>query len=218
MRYLLLVMVLCGTACGERNGREGDVRHLDAANAGKREVILATQRPNGQYCFYGNSVASAAEQGETFSEQMIRLAHGSELLTPYSLHRKDVRDALLMESKNINIATHLQVNPVTTLADWTCFASIAAILFTKNPVFLKVAWVSCGISISAQVGAFIAYGTGMRKNKALSKELVSPHMDSVEMETIARLRKIFTWLESRDAEQCPAEIEIPLPQSELKEA
>ena len=215
MRYLLLIIALLSSACGEPDNRDGDVRHLFAEHEEKREqtIIFSSPQPNGQHCFYGKDVGSEVV---LIREEISKLTSGSELLTPRSLLIEDVRDAWLMKSRDRNRASHLSYYPLILPVELTCIVPVVGAFLLGHKIKIldhttlgKVSLVSCGIAASLFLGALGFNAKGTRKSGISSTKLVSPQMSGTEPETIAHLHKIFTWLESRDAEQCPAKIAPP---------
>ncbi len=234
MRYLSYIVVLLVMACGEHKGSNGSVRHLfdNGAQDGKKSIIFATKQPNDQHCFYGRNIASEVSQESVSAdkEAILKLAQGSVLLTPRSLSHKDVRRALLADTKESNIVDHLLFNPVSLPLSLTCFVSSTVFLFGNVAMAIisgagaaltmvtlgKVAAVSCGTEIAIYAGAVFFSFDSASTSRFASRKLVSSHLHSTSTDELERLRKIFTWLDSRDAMQCPATLQLPM-QTESKD-
>ena len=215
-------------ACGGQRASDGGVRHLfdNGAQDGKKSIIFAAKQPNGQHCFYGREIASevSRESVSSNNEAVRELAQGSALLTPRSLSHKDVRGALSADTKESNIVDHLLFNPVSLPLSLTCFVSSTSFLFGNVAMAIiigagaaltmvtlgKVAAVSCGAELAIYAGAVFFGIDGASTSSFTSKKLVSSHLHGASTDELGRLRKIFIWLESRDAMQCPATLQLPM--------
>ena len=223
-------MVLLSIACGEPQEKESGVRHLFANSSHENEktsAIFAARQANGQYCFYGGEFRQNELRSRNWDNKDVvqRLAQGSELLTTYSLHRDDVEDAMLLDTKVVNIISHLLFNPVSSPLSLTCYVSAGVFMLsnlvtaiTAGPAGMaltmatwgKVAAVSCGAKISLWGGVML-FGLGsMFTDSFNSYSLVSSFSHDTTKDNIARLHKAFNWLVSRDATQCPAKLKLPV--------
>ena len=217
-------------SCGGPRDNAGGVRHLFAQNGqdDKTPVIFAAKQPNGQHCFYGQHVAHEVSLESVAADKSVvrELAQGSALLTPRSLLHEDVRNAALVDTKKNNIISHLLFNPISLPLSTTCFFSstifllgnVAAAIVTGHGgaaltmvTLGKVAAVSCGAEMALYAGAVFFNIGGVSTSSFTSKKLVSPSLHGTSTDELARLRKIFSWLESRDAMQCPATLQLPRP-------
>ncbi len=223
MRYLYFIVMVLVLSCGEQQGNDGSVRHLvDGEGAGGRKsVIFATRQPNGQHCFYGGDVA--AEVSLTGERVVQELAQDSKLLTPRTLSQKDVHRSLLAATKESNIASHLLSNPVFAPLAGVCYVSSTLFLFHNVETVIingskavlraaplaKLAVVTCGVGMALQAGAYLFARSGTKAAGLTSRKLVSPHLHDASADELERLHKNFSWLESRDAMQCPATPELP---------
>lgn len=221
MRCLPYVIIVFLSSCGGE--RSGDVRHLfDASErGGKKSVIFTAKQPNGQHCFYG---------GEIASEEMLKpasieaLVQDSARLTPRSLAYKDVHRALLADTKASNVVSHLLFNPFSNPLSAACFATstmfmfanLAAAVLTKGAgaplqkvLTGKVAAVSCGVEMTLYASTWLISRNSNKASKLTSRKLISAHLHGVSVDELQRLRKIFSWLESRDAMQCSATLQLP---------
>ena len=228
MRYLSLIIALLSIACGEQSGREGNVRHLYSTNQEDEQgIIFAAKQPNGQHCFYQKKVANDTSLAEISKDRQVvsKLAQGSELLTPRSLYYKDVRGALEADSKNYNFISHLLYNPFSIHTSLACFVSSSVFLVGNAMLALasgpggaalsyvttgKIAVVSCGLEMAFYASAIGLFFKGFTKEGHTTNKLTSKSMHSTTADTTTKLHKIFMWLESRDAMQCPAKLELPI--------
>ena len=236
MRYLSYIVVLLVMACGEHKGSNGGVRHLfdngdqveNGDQNGKRSIIFATKQPNDQHCFYEQNISDEVALESVYSNKKIirKLGQGSALLTPRSLSHKDVRRALSAGTKENNIVSHLLFNPVSFPLSLTCFVSSSVFLISNVAAAIfagpagamltmttmgKVAAVACSAEMALYAGAVFFSIDGASTSRSTSKKLVSPYLHGTSTNELERLRKIFTWLESRDAMQCPAKLQLPMP-------
>ena len=216
-------------SCGGQRASDGGVRHLfdNGAQDGKKSIIFATKQPNDQHCFYGRNIASEVSQESVSAdkEAILKLAQGSVLLTPRSLSHQDVRSALLADTKESNVVSHLLFNPISFPLSLTCFVSSSVFLLSNVAVAIvagpgavltmatmgKVAAVSCGAEIALYTGAVLYSTKDAKASRFTGKKLISPYLHGTSTNELERLRKIFTWLESRDAMQCPAKLQLPMP-------
>lgn len=225
---LLLPLVL---SCSDYEGTDSRAQHLVARESeGDAAMIFAKRQPNGQHCFYEQSITPQnllemkTRQAETGQERLRQLAISSTLMTPNSLYYKDVDAAMMGDSKLSNVATHFVSNYLTVPLSLTCFFSAtvfagsnigAALLAGPGGAALsmvtlgKVAGVSCGADLLLQSGALLTMFANWWGNGKAIRGLFSSRLREVAPANIERLRKIFVWLESRDAMQCPAQLQLP---------
>ena len=213
-------MVFLSSCGGERSG---DVRHhFDVSEGGGiKSVIFTDKQPNGQHCFYGREVASEAMLKPASIGELVQ---GSALLTQRSLAYKDVRRGLLADTKARNIVSHLLFNPFSAPLSAACFASSTMFLFANLAAAVvtkgagaplrrvltgKVAAASCGVEMALYAGTWLISRNNDKASKLTSRKLISVHLHEASVDELERLRKIFSWLESRDAMQCPATLQLP---------
>jgi len=221
MRCLPYVIMVFLSSCGGE--RSGNVRHLfdTSERGGIKSVIFTAKQPNGQHCFYGREVTSEVMPKPASIEELVQ---SSALLTPRSLAYKDVRRGLLADTKARNVVSHLLFNPFSTPLSATCFgtstmflfANLAAAVITKGAgaplrrvLTGKVAAASCGVEMTLYAGTWLISRNSNKASKLTSRKLISTHLHEASVDELERLRKIFSWLESRDAMQCPATLRLP---------
>ena len=213
----MVLLLSCGGAS------DGDVRHLfdGSERDGKKSVILTAKQPNGQHCFYGGEIA-----GEEMlkSSSMEKLVQGSARLTPRSLAYQDVARVLLADTKASNVVSHLRVNSFTTALSLTCLVSSIIFISTNLALAIsikghrvplqriltgKIAAASCGAEMALAAGGWLIGRNSAKASNLTSRKLISAHLYDTSAAELERLRKIFSWLESRDAMQCPATLQLP---------
>ena len=226
---ILLSLVL---SCSDYEGIDSRAQHLvEKKIEGEAAMIFASRQANGQHCFYEQNITRQSlldmktMQAKAGQERVRELAKRSTLMTPNSLYYKDVDAAMMADSKLSNVATHFVSNYLTVPLSLTCFFSAtifagsnvaAALLAGPGGVALlnmitlgKVAGVSCGADLLLQSGALLTMFANWWGNGRAIRGLFSPQLREANPANIERLRKIFVWLESRDAVQCPAQLQLP---------
>lgn len=218
----MLIMASCGTP----QGNDGGVRHLFDKNSQNDEkpAIFAAKQPNGQHCFYEGTLHKDKLNPYSWDkDDLKKFGQSSKLLTPRSLLRKDVQSAMLADTKANNVISHLLVNPISIPLSLTCFASASAFLASNvvaamviGPGALltmtttgKVAAVSCGAEMALYGSAWLINLKSMLNTNFNSHILFSSTIKGTPSQQLVRLRKVFTWIESRDAMQCPAKLKLP---------
>ena len=228
----ILVSLPLVLSCSNYQGIDSHAQHLvERKTEGEGAMIFASRQPNGQHCFYEQSITQQdlqemrSMQAEAGQERLRQLATSSTLMTPSSLYYKDVDAAMMADSKLSNVATHFVSNYLTVPLSLTCFfsatffaASNIGAAFAAGPGGLvlmqmvtlgKVAGVSCGADLLLQSGSLLTILANWWGNGKAIRGLFSSRLRDIETANIERLRKIFVWLESRDAMQCPAQFQLP---------
>lgn len=226
MRYLVFILAI---ACGRHEG-VSKVQHLVARDGQSEEaaMIFAARQPNDQYCFYEKSVGSDKllkihSDPENIRKNLQAWSRNSVLLTPRSLVHKDVRAALMADSKAHNVVSHLLHNRISIPLSLSCFVSaaffigsnISAAVFAgpagvalNAPTMGKIAAATCGTEITLYAGAYLLARSSKRESGYDIAKLISPRLYGTSPEKLASLRKTFSWLESRDATECPAKLQL----------
>lgn len=226
LSYIIIAALL--VRCGEHRD-SGDAQHIfDASDQGddKTRAIFSVKQTNDQYCFYEGKVSKDRIDSEAWDNKNLQtFAQDIELLTPRSLRRTDVSYAVLMEDKIANVMSHLLVNPATVPVALTCRISAVVFLVGNAAAAIvsgpgaaltmvtlgKVAAASCGFELAMHAGKWgtAAYYILFGKSELDVLDITSNRMLPTVPESFVRLRKTFTWLESRDAVQCPAKLQFP---------
>ena len=191
-------------------------------------ATLACKMENGQYCFYEKSIAkdkllqtpesepkSEGEQQDGTGFKLVELVEGSTLLTPRSVEAEELRLALRSGLKWYNRT--LNVNSyVGKLIPYLCIGAVAFDIFVGRgmprrvrSINSKVGLVSCLPVAVAGVLQIMFYKKGNKQAKIETNGLLSASPYLVSTESVVEVKKILTWLESRDSVPCPAKMKLP---------
>ena len=239
MSKILILLPLLLSCSGYEGTDSHTQHLVEKKTEGEAAMIFAKRQANGQHCFYEQSITHENwlkmkdMQAQAGQKRLRQLATSSTLMTPNSLYYKDVHAAMMADSKLSNITTHFSSNYISeplglvcglSLGYFTAANLLAAVLptpkmlrgfgFTFVPFLQsiktgKVAAATCGMQFLLYGGAFITHLQNWRRSRNLSEDLLVSRLHEAAPANLARLRKLFVWLESRDAMQCPAQLQLP---------
>ena len=191
-------------------------------------ATLACKMENGQYCFYEKSIAkdkllqtpkseqkSEGEQQEGAGFKLVELVEGSTLLTPRSVEAEELRLALQSGLKWHNRTADVG-NYVRFPMKYLCIGAFAfnILVGRRMPrrvrsINYTVGMVSCLPIAVARVLQIMFYKKANKQAKIETNGLLSASPYLVSTESVVEVKKILTWLESRDSVPCPAKMKLP---------
>lgn len=206
------------------------------------QVLFSSKLENSQYCFYEKSVTrgelfaqdgimsygsesrkndvpvtkTETDDNHEYMHELNALAAGSSLLTPRSIDERDLQSVLRLESRWLNRAANVKSyawNPISIACIATAIPVVLFPIVSIGPVTLAIASVSCSVGLITTAISYAFFSKSSREAGDKTNKLVATSfLHLAPRAHLQKIKKIFTWLESRDHATCPTQIQLFKPQ------